>query len=123
MKLKYKICYLLLILTALSCDPDGITSYILKNNSQYTFNVKVSSSGTNQIIKFNPTDQKTIGVFVGIFVPKVNSFDTLELIPPLNKIFLKDLKNDSCWTYTGEPLKNGHYTNYFNATITDKDFE
>jgi hypothetical protein len=123
MKLKYKICYLLLILTTLSCDPDGITSYILKNNSQYTFDVKVSYNGTNKIINFNPTDQKTIAVFERISVPHVNSFDTLKLIPTLNKIFLKDLKNDSCWTYTGEPLKNGHYTNYFNATITDKDFE
>ena len=124
MMLKHKNCYLVfLILTMLSCDPDGITSYILENNSQYTFDVKVSYNGTNQIIKFNTTDKKTIAVFTLIYVPKVNSFDTLKLIPPLNKLFLRDLKNDSCWIYTGEPLKKGHYTNYMNATKNDNDFK
>ena len=115
--------FLLLALVVCGCKHETTTTYILKNESSYAFQLKVKYGTTDETISFQPNESNTIAVFEGRVVATVLKFDSLIIIPPPNLKALKDLKADGGWTKEDGKKKNGKYQAYYNASIINSDFK
>jgi hypothetical protein len=113
--------YLIFILSG--CDPSTTTTYILKNESTYAFQLKVKYGTTDETISFQPSEENTIAIFDGRVVATVLKFDSLIIIPPLNLKPQKDLKAETSWKKEDGKKKHGSYQAYYNASISNSDFK
>jgi len=112
-----------LILVLCGCHRATDTSYILKNESVYAFQLRVKHGTVDETFSFQPDESKTIAVFEGRVVATVLKFDSLIIIPPPNLKALKDLKAEGVWTKEDGKKKNGKYQAYYNASIVNSDFK
>src|SRR4051794_25024977 len=90
-------------------NPTTPTTYILKNESAYAFQLRVKSSVADQTIAFQPNETNTIAIFNDRTTATVLKFDSLIILPPPNLKALKDLKAESSWTKEDGKRKNGKY--------------
>jgi hypothetical protein len=117
------ICFFCLIVIFTGCNPSTTTTYILKNESAYAFQLRVKYGTTDNIISFQPDETNTIAIFDGRVIATVLKFDSLIIIPPPNLKALKDLKAESSWTKEDGKKKHGKYQAYYNASISTSDFK
>ena len=121
--MKKLILFSCIILALCGCSHETTTTYILKNESSYAFQLRVKYGTVDETIPFQPDESKTIAVFEGRVVATVLKFDSLIIVPPPNLKALKDLKADGVWTKEDGKKKNGKYQAYYNASINNGDFK